>query len=351
MHPYNLQPSRAFWSKSVSMSFESSDLITAEKPVIARGDKVASAGSCFASNIIPYLERSGIEYIRTESPYPEFCGFDVENFGYSNFSAAYGNIYTARQLHQLILRAQGKFKPVDDRWHIAGRIIDPFRPGLKYGSRSDAEFDVLQIQHFKATIAAFEKANVFVFTLGLTEAWISKLDGAVFPACPGTVNGIFDPAKHEFKNFAASEIVEDIKGFVANIREINPDIRFIFTVSPVPLVATATEDHVLVASIYSKSVLRVAAQEAIRQIDDAFYFPAYEIVTGPQAPKHFFGEDCRNVTEFAVAEVMKSLLANCDVGLSAQNFPSVVKESPGATLSALVIKAECEEGALDRTSE
>ena len=59
-----------------------------------RPDRVA--GSCFASNLIPFLERAGFTYLRTEQP-PPFLRELPENLGYRNFTAAYGNIYTARQ--------------------------------------------------------------------------------------------------------------------------------------------------------------------------------------------------------------------------------------------------------------
>ena len=55
-------------------------------------------------------------------------------------------------------------------------------------------------QHLDCVLAAFRQASVFVFTLGLTEAWVSRADGAVFPACPGTVAGSFDAGRHHFHN-------------------------------------------------------------------------------------------------------------------------------------------------------
>ena len=54
----------------------------------------------------------------------------------------------------------------------------------------------------------------------------------------------------------------------------------ILTVSPVPLVATAAGKHVLVATTYSKSVLRVACEEVCQKAADVMYFPSYEIITG-----------------------------------------------------------------------
>ena len=198
-------------------------------------------------------------------------------------------------------------------WEIDGECIDPFRPGLRYRARSRTEFDLLTRQHLDCVRQAFEEATVLVFTPGLTEAWVSRADGAVFPACPGTVAGEFDASRHAFHNMSISEVIDDLNEFIREVRKLNKLLRIILTVSPVPLVATATGGHVLPATIYSKSVLRVAVDEAARANEDVTYFPAYEIVTGPQAPWDFFEPDRRNVSKAAIETVMDALLANCEI--------------------------------------
>ena len=129
------------------------------------------------------------------------------------------------------------------------------------------------------------------------------------------------------------------------------------TVSPVPLVATATGEHVLTSTIYSKSVLRVAAEEIVRAHRDMIYFPAYEIVTGPQAPAEFFEPDRRNVTRAAVDVVMAALLAHCetDAAPAAAAAPAPAASPPDAdsqarALSKSIADAECEEAMADRTA-
>ena len=263
--------------------------------LIGRDDRVVSAGSCFASNLVPYLEGAGVEYVRSEPPHPAFAGLP-DNLGYRGFSAAYGNIYSARHLLQLLQRVRGSFRPAEDRWHDGPLVIDPFRPGLRYPARSDGEFDALLRQHLAAVRRALESATVFVFTLGLTESWVSAIDGAAYPACPGTVAGTFDPERHVFRNFSTAEVRADLEEFVAGLRQINPSVRVVLTVSPVPLVATATTEHVLTATTYSKAVLRAAAGEVVAADPAVTYFPAYEIVTGPQAPESFFESDRRDVS-------------------------------------------------------
>jgi len=283
-HPYKSAPDRAFWKRGFEPGWETLHLVGGPA-LIRRGEKVASAGSCFAANIVPFLERAGFEYVRRDLVPRALADVGSDNFNYARFSAAYGNIYTARQAAQMLRRALGRFTPAEDRWVIADDlIVDPFRPGLKYPATSNREFDLLTAQHLANVLDAVRAADVFVFTLGLTEAWVSTLDGAVFPACPGTVGGSFDPARHAFHNFSAREVTADVDELINLVREVNPAIRIVLTVSPVPLVATATDRHVLVATTYSKSVLRVAAEEAAAGNPAVTYFPAYEIVSGPQAP-------------------------------------------------------------------
>jgi hypothetical protein len=302
-HPYAAAPPRAFWSRSVARNFDPAAVSDPPPFRLHRCDRFMSAGSCFASNVRRYIEAVGLPYTVTERPHPLLGPAGADGF-YDAYSARYGNIYTARQMAQLLERADGAFSPMEDRWIDGDTWIDPFRPGLKHRAHSDAEFDALTAQHLAAVRRAVEESSVFIFTLGLTEAWLSQADGVVFPACPGTISGTFDPGRHEFHNFTADEVADDLRRLVTRARMINPSLKVILTVSPVPLVATATGRHVLAATVYSKSVLRVAADVAARTLSNVAYFPAYELVTGPQAAYETFAADRRNVTEEAVQGVM-----------------------------------------------
>jgi hypothetical protein len=322
---------------------------------------VASAGSCFAANIVPALEAAGYEYIRRETVPDVFGPLSEDNFSYAKFSAAYGNVYTSRQMLQLLKRALGKFKPIEDRWHIGpDTVADPFRPGLRYPASSDREFDLLTQQHLSKVLEVVRDADVFIFTLGLTEAWVSAADGAVYPACPGTVAGHFDPARHRFANFSVTDVYTDLSELISLMRSQNRTLRFILTVSPVPLVATACPDkHVLLATTYSKSVLRVAAEMATQNHEEVVYFPAYELVTGPQAPKDFFEKNRREPSAAAIDTVMRAFLANCE-GHSNESTKSQARGAAGAStrqaspelagnLSRIFSDYACEEAAADQS--
>jgi hypothetical protein len=350
-HPYKAQPPEAFWSRAVSTNWRPGDCVAPDKVLLNPSDRIVSLGSCFAANLVPYLADQGFDYVATEARHPAFGAAPPDNYAYDKFSAAYGNIYTARQFRQLLERAWGRFQPQEDRWQVADGIVDPFRPGLRHRPRSDAEFDVLTRHHLGCVKAAFERATVVIFTLGLTEAWCSKSDGAVFPACPGTVAGTFDPARHAFHNFTVAEVVEDLGAIHQVLQAIRPVLRLILTVSPVPLVATATGRHVLLASTYSKSALRVACEEIERQCPGVTYFPAYELVTGPQAPDDFFEPDRRNVSRKGVDHVMAAFLARCETS-GRRPAGSGQQQQPRAEdlsrLSQMIGAVECEELAAER---
>jgi GSCFA family len=231
----------------------------------------------------------------------------VEDYNYRVFSARYGNVYTSRQLVQLLDRAYGVFFPQDDIWQGPdGRFIDPFRPQIQpKGFASEAEFRADRQQHFAAIRRAVEELDVFVFTLGLTETWASKRDGAVYPLCPGVAGGVFDGTQYEFLNLTVNDVTNDLSEAIGRIRAKNPNARIILTVSPVPLAATAEDRSVLVSTTYSKSVLRVAAEQVASSLSYVAYYPSYEIITGAYSRGSYFASDLRSVTEAGVAHVMR----------------------------------------------
>jgi GSCFA family len=306
-HPYKDLPPECFWRRAVAaIRAEEIDPVVVPKFVISPSDRVVTAGSCFAQHISRHLTANGFNYIVTESVHPEMAG-SQNGFQYGVFSARYGNVYTSRQLVQLIKRAYGDFVPVDNVWMADGeRVMDPFRPQIQpHGFSCMAEYLWDRTQHFAAVRHALESMDVFIFTLGLTEVWINAVDGAAYPLCPGVAGGSFDATQHKFTNLDVGAVTADLKEAVTLIRARNPTVRFILTVSPVPLIATAERRSVIVSTAYSKAVLLVAAQ-SISAMDDAIaYFPSYEIITGTASRGQYFADDLRSVTEAGVNHVMR----------------------------------------------
>lgn len=354
-HPYKSLPEKSFWRRSVA-SIEPGEV----DPVgifdlrIDERTRIATAGSCFAQHIARYLKNSGFCYYVAEPGHPILPAIAREKQNYGLFSARYGNIYTARQLLQLFQRAYHRFTPAEDVWQEADDIfLDPFRPTTQPGgyiSREELRAD--REQHLAAARRMFETLDVFVFTLGLTECWRSTEDGAVFPICPGVEGGTFDPARYEFYNQPVEDVIADLTAFRNGLAEVNASAQIIFTVSPVPLVATAEPGaHVLSATTYSKSVLRVAAEAMRQRFDNVHYFPSYEIIVGAFNRGGYYAPDLRNVRENGVAHVMGLFLKHA-TGAAQPIQPEGGQVRPEddrhlATASRF-IEVECDEIALDR---
>ena len=142
----------------------------------------------------------------------------------------------------------------------------------------------------------------------MTETWRHKVDGAVYPLAPGVVAGKMKPTIYEFVNFGISQVVNDMQVFINKLVRVNPQAKIILTVSPVPLIATYENRHVLVSNTYSKSVLRVAAEVIIKRNTCCDYFPSYEIITGNYTKGEYFEDDLRSIKKEGVDHVMRLFL-------------------------------------------
>ena len=280
--------------------------MTNPKFLIGPSDKVATMGSCFAQPISRHLLKRGLSYFVTEAGDSALGEHErlARNFGV--FSARYGNVYTVRQAVQLFDRAFGHFVPSEKVWKLGDGFVDPYRPQIEPEPWPTIELvEASREEHLEPVRRLFLESDVLVFTLGLTETFMSNIDGSVFPVAPGVSGGYFDSQKYSFVNFSVSEVTDDLRTFIAKVREVNPAIRFVLTVSPVPLIATYEPRHVLVSTTISKAILRVAAHEVSTSMDHVEYFPSYEIISGSALGSRYFDTDLRQVRQVGVDHVMR----------------------------------------------
>lgn len=350
-HPYGNLPPSSFWRRSVD-----SQNISAFDPVVNNSglritakEQVMTAGSCFAQHIARHLRSAGFGYMITERPHPAF-GRHSEGYNYGTYTARYGNIYTPRQLLQLIRRSSGAFDSSEDVWRDQnGGWIDPFRPQIQPNGFSTAE-ELRQdrIRHLDAVNRALRSCDVLVFTLGLTEAWVAKDCGTILPICPGVSGGTFDSGKYEFRNLSFEECLADLQQAIAEVKSINPDVWILLTVSPVPLVATAMPQHVAVATSYSKSVLRVVADRAC-ELDKVVYFPSFEVITSSATAGRYWATDLREVDEIGVQHAMSVFFRHFteNVTQSQENQIPSISSDDELRQAVNAVEVECDQIAYD----
>jgi hypothetical protein len=208
-------------------------------------------------------------------------------------------------LLQLLKRSLGQFEPADSVWEKDGGYVDALRPTIQPEPEESHE-EVLRSRkfHLQAVERMFRLSDLFIFTMGLTETWVSNDDGTAYPVAPGVAGGKYHSARYSFRNLTYPEVFADMEEFIRLARVVNPRLRLILTVSPVPLMATATTDNVVAASVYSKSVLRAVAGDLRNRYEYVDYFPSYEIIGSHVMRGQFFNPDGRTVSMYGVSHVM-----------------------------------------------
>lgn len=312
--PYQGLDDRAFWRSGVADAgaFPPPDLYR-PKFRITRDMPIFTAGSCFAQHVGRALAGADFKVIDTETLPADVPDELARRWGYRMYSARFGNIYTTRQLRQLMDEALDGQPLAEPIWQRDGKFYDAFRPNVTPGGL-DTPDHVTEARrfHLGAVRDAASQASVVVFTLGLTETWQHGATGTVYPTAPGTIAGWYDAASFHFVNFRAGQIRDDFLAARTRFQALNPDVKFLLTVSPVPLTATASGDHVLPATVYSKSVLRTVAGELAQDFDDIDYFPSYEIVASHPSKGAMFDDNLRTVRGDGVAQVMAEFLSAHD---------------------------------------
>jgi hypothetical protein len=290
---------QVFWPKLADQP--TADLMVKRRPLFGRDTPIASAGSCFATNIRNALHQLGYNYLITESN-------EVA-------SAAWGLIFNTVAFRQLVEFAFGERErprvifPVTVNHAYTGTdpnrpvYMDPIREGIVFQDLDD--YDASCERHRAHCRKAFEDCELFIFTLGMSEVWEYKIDGSAMAWEPKAVPTFLVNKRV----LTAAENVAELERAFALLTQHNPKLKLVLTVSPVALHATFRGDdmHVITANSYSKSALRAAADEMVsRHPDRIIYFPSYEKIM--YATADAWEEDGRHPNKDAIVSVIELFL-------------------------------------------
>ena len=345
-HPYQNLPAKAFWRTAVANKdmLDITDLWL-PKFEVTQKTRIATFGSCFAQHFGRALRDRNYSWVDGETAPKPLATEDRKKFGYEMFSARTGNIYTTSLLKQWISWALGYSEPPSEVWEKDGRFYDPFRPNIEpNGFQSVDEVVKTRTVTINALNAALRSANLFVFTLGLTESWSNSHQNYEYPLCPGTVAGEYSEEVHTFQSQGFSTVLENLRSSIAMIRSFNRNINFLLTVSPVPLTATYSGKHVLVSTSASKAILRAVAETLVHELDYVDYFPSFEIINSPVFKGRFFEENMRSVSPEGVSFVMENFFKAEKGDLVETSTKEIEKRKPAsAELDRLHEDVLCEE--------
>ena len=203
---------------------------------LSPGMTVMTQGSCFAGN----LARSFQRYPLTVSNIP--------------FGEEHNSTFANRVVIKWLLEGA-----VDEDTSIAAENL---------GNEKREEY-----------LKLIKAADLYVFTLGVAPAFFDKASGHFKMPRATATSKIAQLRTSKFRTSTVSENVENLSYIVEAIRQINPKVTFVVTVSPVPLNTTLEMTSAIQADCVSKSTLRVAAHELLQAgYDKVLYWPSFEIV-------------------------------------------------------------------------
>lgn len=135
-----------------------------------------------------------------------------------------------------------------------------------------------------------EAPQTAVFTLGTNHVYILNETGEIVDNCQKRPQRLFTE-----RELSVDECADYLREAVTMLRQINPSVRIIITVSPIRYAKYGFHGSQL-----SKATLLLAADKLTKEIDNVVYFPAYEIVNDELRDYRFYREDMLHPTDQAV---------------------------------------------------
>lgn len=141
-----------------------------------------------------------------------------------------------------------------------------------------------------------------VFTLGTNHVYVERATGEIVDNCQKRPQREF-----EERELTVEECVDALREAITLLRQANPMVNIIITVSPIRYAKYGYHGSQL-----SKAVLLLAADKVIKEEGErVYYFPAYEIVNDELRDYRFYKADMLHPNEQAVEYIWEQLVATC----------------------------------------
>ena len=292
-----------------------------------KATRVFTIGSCFARNIEEYLGRIGMFVPTLDFTAPR------SEFPVAERPTGLLNKYTP---HTILNEIRFAFDPdyeleIDDHFVDVGdgTVLDLHLPTRATVCVERARARRLEIRQLFRQIAECE---LIVVTLGLVEAWYDAEKQTFIAQRPPAF--VYERMRERFiphrLNFEESR--RAVRECVERILNLGSEKRILMTTSPVPLARTFRDEDVIVANMYSKSVLRCVAEEIKEEFAAVDYFPSYETVMLSERARTWVN-DQRHVRDEVVGQIVQRV---CDAYFSprAQDGSRVAYAAARQALSA-----------------
>jgi hypothetical protein len=248
-------------------NFRTDVRISASRNTITHKTAVFTAGSCFADAI----------------------GNRLLTFKFPGLVNPFGVSYNPLSIHKTIIAGLKNEQVLDDGIVCNNHIYNHLDYHSCFG-QSDKDTLLSTIKKVTGEAHEFLRSAKFaMITYGTSWVYVHKKTGSLVSNCHK-----IPAAEFERRLLSPAEIVESFAQLHKVASSLNPNLRFILTLSPVRHVRDTLE-----LNSVSKSILRLSIHNIVERFGDVDYFPAYEIMMDDLRDYRFYKADMIHPTEVA----------------------------------------------------
>lgn len=233
---------------------------------IAVSDRILTIGSCFADAMANRMAAFKLDTINNPA----------------------GILYSPTAIHRFLDLAVFNAGP-SEQGYIDGEIVYHYDFHSALSSTSRGGLGEQLWSAISKSHEALKCAGWLVVTYGTAWEYRRRDNGESVANCHKQPGTLF--SRHLL---SAEEIVTSFHKVVTNLRQVNPALKVILTISPVRHIKDTFEGNSV-----SKSMLRVACDRIITAHHNVFYFPAYEIMMDDLRDYRFYEPDMIHPSEVA----------------------------------------------------
>lgn len=251
------------------MQFSTPIPISKYSNAIDYNSKIVSIGSCFAENM----------------------GEKLSYYKFQNTVNPFGIIFNPFSLEKIISRCVAKKYFTEDDIFFHNDLWHCYEVHSELSNVDKDNFLTNLNQLIDETNKRINEATHFIITLGTS--WVYKLisTNEIVANCHKV------PQKEFTKSLlSAEEVEQSLKNIISNLTSIKPNIKFIFTVSPVRHSKDGfVENSVSKAHLLSAVYKIVSSNSSILN-----YFPSYEIMMDELRDYRFYANDMLHPSQQAI---------------------------------------------------
>ena len=258
------------------MNLQTKITVAAPDFLIDYNSRLMMLGSCFAENM-----GSKFSYYK----------FDVD---VNPCGIIYNPLSVANVLRLIV---EGKQFEKSDLRQVGGKWVSLYHHGAFSSTDPDECLRRINDRLTKAT-GELRTLDLLVITWGT--AWVYKYipENIIVSNCHKIPSREFERSR-----LSVEDIVREYLVLIERLREINPGLRILFTVSPIRHWKDGAHGNQL-----SKATLLLAIDRLREEIQHVYYFPAYEIVLDELRDYRFYAEDMLHVSGFTVDYIWERFL-------------------------------------------